>query len=108
MNIYLVTLPIFIIFMCDGLIFANIATKSLSSYTKFSGIAGGLLAGMFNVLAAVVVGVYAHELNLHNIVTLNITYFVMLFVSCFVFFFCLKKDAIEKSFSLTSERFFAK
>lgn len=94
MNIYLITLPIFIIFMCDGLIFANIATKSLSSYTKFSGIAGGLLAGMLNVLAAMVVGACAHWFDLHNIVTLNLTYFVMLCISCIVFFFCFKKSEV--------------
>lgn len=93
MNIYLVTLPIFMIFMCDGLIFANIATKSLSSYTQFSGIAGGLLAGMLNIFASAIVAACAHWLDLHNIVTLNLTYFVMLCVSCFVFFFCFKKDA---------------
>ncbi len=93
MNIYLVTLPIFMIFMCDGLIFANLATKSLSSYKEFSGIAGGLLAGLFNVLAAVIVGVCAHMLDLHNIITLNETYFIMLCISCIVFFFCFKREA---------------
>ena len=92
MNIYLVTLPIFIIFMCDGLIFANIATKSLSSYTQFSGIAGGMLAGMLNILASVIVGVCARLLDLHNIFILNVTYFSMLFISCIVFFFYFKKD----------------
>lgn len=85
-NIYMVTLPIFIIFMCDGLIFSNIATKSLSSYAQFSGIAGGLLAGAFNLLAAIIVGLCAHWLNLHNVVTLNMTYFIAFFISCFIFF----------------------
>lgn len=91
LNIYVITLPIFIIFMCDGIIFANLATKSLASYTAFSGIAGGLLAGMLNILAACIVGACAHWLNLHNIVTLNLTYFVMLGVSCIVFFGCFNK-----------------
>ena len=91
LNIYVVTLPIFIIFMCDGLIFSNLATRSLSSYTKFSGIAGGLLAGMLNILAALIVAACSYWLNVHNIITLNLTYFVMLCVSCIVFFIFFKR-----------------
>ncbi len=91
-NIYLITLPIFFIFMCDGLIFANVATQSLSSYAKFSGIAGGLLAGLLNVLASAIVAVCTHWLDLHNIMTLTSTYFIMLSISCIVFFFCFKAN----------------
>lgn len=96
LNIYIVTLPIFIVFMCDGLIFSNIATKSLSSYVQFSGIAGGLLAGMFNLLAAIIVGICAQYLDLHNIITLNTVYFVMLCVSCFAFFRYVKTPAVQR------------
>jgi DHA1 family bicyclomycin/chloramphenicol resistance-like MFS transporter len=84
-NIYLITIPFFIIFLCDGLVFSNVTTRALTAYSDCSGIAGGLLAGLFNVLAAVVVGVCAHGLDLHHLLTLNLTYLVVLSFSFIVF-----------------------
>jgi len=86
LNIYIFTLPVFLIFMSDGLIFPNLMTKALESYAAFSGIAGGLLAGGLNILAAVIVAMCAHFIDLHNVIMLYSLYFVMLMISGVIFY----------------------
>ncbi|MCX7125473.1 MAG: multidrug effflux MFS transporter [Gammaproteobacteria bacterium] len=86
-SIYMTTVPIFLIFLCDGLVFSNIMTSILSRYSQFSGTASGLLAGLLNLIAALIVSVSAHWFDLHDIMNLNIVYIVLLSASLFVFYF---------------------
>ncbi len=87
MNIYIITIPIFILFMCDGLIFSNVATCILPRYTQFSGTAGGLLAGLLNIFAALIVAFSTHFFDLHDVSTLDWTYLILIVLSLFIFIF---------------------
>ncbi|MDP1575100.1 MAG: MFS transporter [Coxiellaceae bacterium] len=87
-NIYIITLPIFLLFICDGLVFTNILSQVIRRYTEHAGAAGGLLGGLLNLLSAVIVYITSYFWNMHNVLTLSIAYFSLLFASllCFVFF----------------------
>lgn len=85
-SIYMVTTPVFLVFLCDGLIFANIITNILPRYSQFSGTATGLMAGLLNLLAAVIVSFSERACNLHSLVNLNIVYFIFISIALFVFY----------------------
>ncbi|MCX7124854.1 MAG: MFS transporter, partial [Gammaproteobacteria bacterium] len=87
-TIYFATIPIFLLFACDGLIFSNIMSHALPRHSNFSGTAGGLLAGLLNILAALIVAFCTHFFDMHDLFTLNFVYFILLFLSLLVFILC--------------------
>src|SRR3990167_222428 len=78
LSIYMVTIPVFLVFLCDGLIFANIITNILPRYSQFSGTATGLMAGLLNLIAAVIVSISERLCNLHYLINLNMVYFIFI------------------------------
>ncbi|HLB56691.1 MAG TPA: multidrug effflux MFS transporter [Coxiellaceae bacterium] len=86
-NIYAATIPIFIIFMLDGFVFANAISQIVERYTTVAGTASGLMSGLLNIAAAIVVFLCSALLNLHYLLVLSAVYFVLLFCSICVFRF---------------------
>lgn len=86
-NIYAATIPIFIIFMLDGFVFANGVSQIVERYTHVAGTASGLMSGLLNMAAAIIVYICSAFLNLHYLLTLSAVYFVLLFCSICVFYF---------------------
>ncbi len=95
-SIYMVTIPIFLLFLCDAFVFPNVMAHALPRYSNFSGAAGGLLSGMLNIIAALIVAFCAHFFDLHHLNTLNLVYFVLLCFSLLIFISYKQNDVNAK------------
>lgn len=84
-NIYLITIPVFLLFICDGLVFSNILSRIISRYADCAGTAGGLFGGLLNLLATSIVYLCSHFWNMHHLLSLSTIYFSLLFISLVVF-----------------------
>lgn len=91
-SIYMATLPFFLIFLCDGLIFSNVGACLLPRYSQFSGMASGLLGGLLNSIAAGIVAFCTHWLDLHQIKTLITLYLALIMFSLVIFIFYRAED----------------
>lgn len=76
-TIYAATIPIFLVFVCDGMVFSNVMSRIIARYKHSPGKASGLLSGLLNIVAAFIVYVCSHWLNLHHLLTLSTTYFIL-------------------------------
>src|SRR3990167_4766393 len=83
-------IPIFLIFMLDGFVFANTVSKIMASYKNIAGTVNGFMIGGLNLLATAIVFVGSHYFNLHHLLTLNIIYCVLLLLAMLFYCFLCK------------------
>ena len=94
-NIYIITIPVFLLFICDGLVFTNLLSHIISRYTENAGAAGGLLGGLLNLLSAIIVYACSHFWNMHSVFALSIAYFSLLLASLLCFLFFMRHELSE-------------
>lgn len=91
------TLPIFWLFFCDGLIFANVLTQALSANKQFPATAGALLGGILNIVGSSTTFLINHFINLHNLFLLSLVYCAILVLALLLFFPAMGKSLDKNS-----------
>lgn len=76
-----------IVFYLVGFVFANAISQIVERYTTIAGTASGLMSGLLNMAAAIIVYICSAFLNLHYLLILSAVYFVLLLCSICVFYF---------------------
>ena len=90
-----VTIPVFVLFFWDGLIFPNTLTHCLQRYKKIPATAASLIGGLLNIFCAVITSLSNHFLNLHSMIDLSVIYNVFAIVSIFLFFYLFSNRSFK-------------